>query len=553
MRDGRFEATSIAEIAAAADITRSAFYFYFASKEALLERLIETTLTEFIDRRLSDLDARDAPPAERLRRLLHGVAEMWVEHGVVLSAAAELAASVPALFDRIAGVIASGVETLTPVLAEHDGDTDPVAVRETVSALLWMGERTFYVLARKRPVAGGVPRTRRPALRRLGACCRHRERACRGWRVSAAATGTRTRTAGCAMRVPACGSRRGGDVVPRWEDVVALDDHPDHRARGPVAHDARHGPDDARVDGEEHAGCERRRSPAALPRVRGGGATCSSARPTLLRRARRGRMDVCDFAGPFAARTSSLLGLHARAMPTSSSRRRRSSTGSATTPTTADTWERCERANRLVDEAITVDWDPAEDGTVLRALVDAGTYGEDEIRANVKLFISGGLNEPRDLIATDTARAARRSRAGGARARGPREPRAGSRGEPALDVADRDVPARRPREHPARWRAPARRARRIGVLIASANRDERHWEDPDRFDLRRATVRHMAFSRGPHVCPGAYVARQQVARAALPPLLALPGIPPRLGRRALSGVGLPRSRARLDVTWKGRA
>ena len=76
---------------------------------------------------------------------------MWVEHGVVLSAAAELAASVPALFDRIAGVIASGVETLTPILAEHDEDTEPVAVRETVSALLWMGERTFYVLARSNP------------------------------------------------------------------------------------------------------------------------------------------------------------------------------------------------------------------------------------------------------------------------------------------------------------------------------------------------------------------------------------------------------------------
>jgi TetR/AcrR family transcriptional regulator, ethionamide resistance regulator len=151
LRDRRFEATSIAEIAAAADITRSAFYFYFASKEALLERLIETTLTELIDRRLGDLQERDKTPAERLHALLHGVAEMWVEHGVVLSAAAELAGSVPALFDRIAGVIASGVETLTPILAEHDEDSDPVAVRETVSALLWMGERTFYVLARSNP------------------------------------------------------------------------------------------------------------------------------------------------------------------------------------------------------------------------------------------------------------------------------------------------------------------------------------------------------------------------------------------------------------------
>jgi TetR/AcrR family transcriptional regulator, ethionamide resistance regulator len=151
LRDRRFEATSIAEIAAAADITRSAFYFYFASKEALLERLIETTLAELIDRRLAGLDARDKAPAERVRALLHGVAEMWVEHGVVLSAAAELAGSVPALFDRIAGVIASGVETLTPILAERDPDADPEAVRETVSALLWMGERTFYVLARSDP------------------------------------------------------------------------------------------------------------------------------------------------------------------------------------------------------------------------------------------------------------------------------------------------------------------------------------------------------------------------------------------------------------------
>jgi cytochrome P450 len=65
---------------------------------------------------------------------------------------------------------------------------------------------------------------------------------------------------------------------------------------------------------------------------------------------------------------------------------------------------------------------------------------------------------------------------------------------------------------------------RIGVLIASPNRDERHWEDPDRFDRRRATVRHLAFSRGPHVCPGAYVARQQITHAALPALLTLPGI-----------------------------
>lgn len=91
---------------------------------------------------------------------------------------------------------------------------------------------------------------------------------------------------------------------------------------------------------------------------------------------------------------------------------------------------------------------------------------------------------------------------------------------------------------------------RIGVLIASANRDERHWEHPDRFDLRRATVRHLAFSRGPHVCPGAYVARRQVAREALPALLALPGI--RLATTDVSYRGrVFRGPERLDVTWRG--
>jgi AcrR family transcriptional regulator len=154
LQDGRFEATSIAEIAAAADISRSAFYFYFASKQALLERLIEATLDELIDRRLSGLGHAGGDPAERLRAFLHGVAQMWVEHAVVLSAAAELAGSVPALFERIAGVVATGVDAVAQIMVESDAATevdDPAEARELASALLWMGERNFYVLARSAP------------------------------------------------------------------------------------------------------------------------------------------------------------------------------------------------------------------------------------------------------------------------------------------------------------------------------------------------------------------------------------------------------------------
>ena len=58
LRDGRFDAASISDIAAAADISRPTFYFYFASKQALLERLIESTLDELIARHRTRIPER---------------------------------------------------------------------------------------------------------------------------------------------------------------------------------------------------------------------------------------------------------------------------------------------------------------------------------------------------------------------------------------------------------------------------------------------------------------------------------------------------------------
>jgi cytochrome P450 len=49
---------------------------------------------------------------------------------------------------------------------------------------------------------------------------------------------------------------------------------------------------------------------------------------------------------------------------------------------------------------------------------------------------------------------------------------------------------------------------RVLVLLASANRDPRHYPDPDRFDVFRHRANdHMTFSHGIHVCPGARFAR----------------------------------------------
>jgi cytochrome P450 len=51
---------------------------------------------------------------------------------------------------------------------------------------------------------------------------------------------------------------------------------------------------------------------------------------------------------------------------------------------------------------------------------------------------------------------------------------------------------------------------RVVVMYGSANRDERHYDDPDRFDIRRAPSDHLAFGFGIHSCVGANLARLEM-------------------------------------------
>ena len=47
------------------------------------------------------------------------------------------------------------------------------------------------------------------------------------------------------------------------------------------------------------------------------------------------------------------------------------------------------------------------------------------------------------------------------------------------------------------------------LLMGSANRDERKFADPDRFDVNREVRGHIAFGFGLHFCLGAALARRE--------------------------------------------
>jgi cytochrome P450 len=161
------------------------------------------------------------------------------------------------------------------------------------------------------------------------------------------------------------------------------------------------------------------------------------------------------------------------------------------------------------------------DGSVLSWMLHHDTGGDrmthEEIVANTKLMLSGGLQEPRDLIALTVWAL-------------------GSNPSQLDEVrADRSL-VKAAVEETLRWAGPVgtstRQATRatelagvaleeralIGAVLSSANRDPRRFTDPDRFAIHRKEGAHLAFAIGSHFCLGAWFGRH-LARVSLDVLL----------------------------------
>lgn len=173
--------------------------------------------------------------------------------------------------------------------------------------------------------------------------------------------------------------------------------------------------------------------------------------------------------------------------------------------------------DRHIDEMVPV-LKETPNSSVLSVQLAAGLAME-SVRANVKLVISGGQNEPRDAIAG----------AVWALLEHPDQLAMIARGEATWLQAFEEY---------ARWNSPigmsprrvARRATVDGVtfepedrvffMFGSGNRDERVFEAPERFDITRNTRLSITFGSGPHFCAGAAASQALIADVALPKLFA---------------------------------
>lgn len=189
-----------------------------------------------------------------------------------------------------------------------------------------------------------------------------------------------------------------------------------------------------------------------------------------------------------------------------------------------DVEARCHAATAAIDAAIDdrlPEIQNKPDQSLLSVMVASG-MPLDQVRANIKLTISGGQNEPRDAIAGAVWALL-------------------THPDQLQLTLDGAVTWLQVFEEYCRWIAPIGMSpRRIAhdfdfepddgppvrfeaeerafLMFGAANRDERHFAESARFDVARDTGPSLTFGAGPHFCAGAAASRNLVGEHALPRL-----------------------------------
>jgi AcrR family transcriptional regulator len=155
MADRPLSSIGIDEIAQAAGLSRSSFYFYFASREALLRALGERAQDEVFASANAWLNRTDEPPAQAIARALAENLAMWRRHGPVLRALHD-ARNTDEQTDAVRLAIARRFVDATAAQIEREREAGlappaPPDARRLAVILTGMNDRAFYDASRRPP------------------------------------------------------------------------------------------------------------------------------------------------------------------------------------------------------------------------------------------------------------------------------------------------------------------------------------------------------------------------------------------------------------------
>lgn len=180
-------------------------------------------------------------------------------------------------------------------------------------------------------------------------------------------------------------------------------------------------------------------------------------------------------------------------------------------------WERCRRSSEEIEDAyqeLEPYYQKNPDSSVLSGFIHSDVEPEIFL-PTVMMTISGGANEPKNVVATAIYQLLT-------------NPDQKKR----LDAGEADYLTTF--EETVRWLSPLSLTSRnvvhdmdffgakiyagdtISVMIGSANRDESMFDRADEFDIFRDRRPHYGFGRGDHICAGMWIARYSVGHVALP-------------------------------------
>jgi AcrR family transcriptional regulator len=155
LRNRSFKDVTVDELSRAAGISRTAFYFYYRSKNEVLMAAAEETAAEVY----AEADRwwhGAGQPEELVRASLEGIAAVYLEHSEILRAAVEATT----YDDEFKTFYTALIQRFVTATADHlrreqeAGHLRPLDPEPVAEALVWMAERCnhAFLLLEDRPV-----------------------------------------------------------------------------------------------------------------------------------------------------------------------------------------------------------------------------------------------------------------------------------------------------------------------------------------------------------------------------------------------------------------